>query len=362
MALCLFASCSSSSSDPLPCALRPNTSIADATEASRCSRRRPTRRRAAFAWLGGLVFASFMLSWESISKQLRYSCGQTSAAVLQQSRPAAVAFSWTTATLRWKRIDYHGGRKPGPKAKRTLIRYLRFKCVEPGYTRHIISLMKERHYFLTSWEYILGMKTLTKVGLWQDALSIFKEMRLKNMEMTPTTYSAAIVAWNSGKKWQKALETLDEMFSHGMVPIRIGAEAALVSCEKGAKWQKAICLLDALWEQSTTPNQDTYLPVIRACENAGEIEKGDFFFWRMREHTKLMKVEEESGVETIGAGPPQAEPAPWRIPGAIAATAYDPPKLPARRRWKKKKEEELPDLEVWRGPPSVVGDEDEEYE
>lgn len=171
------------------------------------------------------------------------------------------------------------------------------------------------------------MKKLCQVGHWQQALVLWSEMRQHGIDETPTTFSAAIVALNTGGKWRQAVQALDEMMLQNMAPIRIGAEHALMACEKGAYWQKAIHLLDLLWEHGVTPNEDTYLPTIRACENAGMMEAADKLFWQMREQTKLQKVEESMGMRGTTRQPPKAPDTPWRIPGTIALNAFDPPKL-----------------------------------
>ncbi|CAE8643855.1 unnamed protein product, partial [Polarella glacialis] len=208
----------------------------------------------------------------------------------------------------------------------------------------------------TSWEYVLGMKKMTQVGRWDEALALWGEMHKKGLEETPTTYSAAIIAFNVAGKWKQAVETLDLMMLHGMAPIRIGAEHALMACEKGKKWEKALYLIDELWEHGTTPDEDTYMPAIRACENAGMMEIGDKLFWQMREQTKLARVEEEMGMKDTWGGrpngrePPKAAPAPWRLPGAVALDAYDPPQLrsamstPRKRPWKRREGPREPKL------------------
>uniref|UniRef100_A0A7S2DLH3 Pentacotripeptide-repeat region of PRORP domain-containing protein n=1 Tax=Alexandrium andersonii TaxID=327968 RepID=A0A7S2DLH3_9DINO len=117
---------------------------------------------------------------------------------------------------------------------------------------------------------------------------------------------------------------------YDMAPIRIGCEHALLACEKGRLWTKALHLLDKMYDHGMSPNEDSFMPAIRACENAGEFAVGDKLFWQMRERTKLERVAAEvggSGLEQVGREPPKAKPAPWRLPGAIALDAYDPPKL-----------------------------------
>jgi len=121
-------------------------------------------------------------------------------------------------------------------------------------------------------------------------------------------------------------------------PIRIGCEHALMAYEAGAKWEQSLHLLEEMYAHGIDPNEDTFMPIVRACENAGHFEEADKLFWQMREKTKLMKVEEEMVLTAPNKKkPPQAELTPWRIPGAVALYAYDPPNLlkpPKKKRTK----------------------------
>merc|ERR1711972_498311 len=102
-----------------------------------------------------------------------------------------------------------------------------------------------------------------------------------------------------------------------MCPLRIGCEHALMAYEKLADKDKALALLDRMWEYGITPDEMSYMPAIRACENAGDFERGNKLFKQMRHHTKLMAVDEEVGLDPnkVQNKPPPAEDAPWRIPG-----------------------------------------------
>jgi len=204
-----------------------------------------------------------------------------------------------------------------------------------------IGLMRKLGYFKSSWEYTLGMKKLSHLGLHEEAMVLWHELRMKGLDQTPATYSAAIVALNSGKKWQEAVSVFDEMQTWNMAPIRVGCEHMLMACEKGKLWEKALHVLDEMWEYGMRPNEDSYLPAINACENAQRKDLGDTLFREMREATKLERVEQETGYRRSNREPPKAEPTPWRLPGAIALDAYDPPNLlePPKPRSSQKKAE-----------------------
>lgn len=217
-------------------------------------------------------------------------------------------------------------RRPAKKSKQALISYLKDSSTPAGKTLWCLRLFQERGLFTTSWEYILGMKKLTQVGQWAEALNLWRLMKGKGLEETPTTYSQAIVTLNTGGHWRRALGVFDEMQKFGMSPIRIGAEHALMACETGAQWEKSIHLLEILWAMGELPSEDSYMPVIRACENAGNTKVADKLFWQMRE-TKLVQVAEETGMSGVAdKEPPKAALTPWRIPGAVAPDAYIPPK------------------------------------
>ncbi|CAE7251214.1 unnamed protein product [Symbiodinium natans] len=260
------------------------------------------------------------------------------------------AFAWPNRPMN------RSNTRKGVKSKQALIANLQDPDCPASKARWSIKLMKKRGLFVTSWEYVCAMKKMTQVKCSQEALSLWRRMKVRGLEETPATYTAAIVAYNTMGWWQKAVETLDEMQEYNMAPLRIGAEHALMACEQGAKWEKALYLLDQLWEYSIVPNEDNYMPAIRACENAGKFEVGDDLFWKMRQHTKLMNVAEEVGVNPERE-PPKAKPALWRIPGSVDPKAYDPPNLTAtfarRAMISKRKKREAPQLPP--GRPKVWG-------
>eukprot|EP00930_Biecheleria_cincta_P011876 TRINITY_DN11502_c0_g1_i1.p1 TRINITY_DN11502_c0_g1~~TRINITY_DN11502_c0_g1_i1.p1 ORF type:complete len:341 (-),score=46.17 TRINITY_DN11502_c0_g1_i1:76-1098(-) len=261
-------------------------------------------------------------------------------------RPAAASKETLFAPPKWKTSDPSGitrvkdlkkgvrkfkragsHRRKAKKSKQALISYLQDDSTPAGKTLWALRIFQVRGLFTTSWEYILGMKKLTQVGQWEDALILWGLMQKKGLEETPTTYSAAIVALSTGGQWQRALAVYDEMEEHNMAPIRVGAEHALLACEKGALWEKSIHLLEQLWAAGEMPSESSYMPVIRACENAGRVQVADKLFWQMRDQTKLVQVAEETGMGVVAdREPPKAALAPWRIPGAVAPDAYIPPK------------------------------------
>mmetsp|Transcript_61739 Transcript_61739/g.127995 ORF Transcript_61739/g.127995 Transcript_61739/m.127995 type:complete len:298 (+) Transcript_61739:1-894(+) len=264
-----------------------------------------------------------------------------------------VAWLGTTLAFAWpNRPMNRSNTRKGVRSKQALIANLEDPSCPASKARWSIRLMLERSYFITSWEYVCAMKKMTEVKCSNEALELWRRMRAKGLEETPATYTAAIVAYNTMGKWWKAVETLDEMMEHNMAPLRIGAEHALMACEQGAKWEKALNLLDQLWEYSIVPNEDNYMPAIRACENAGMFEEGDSLFWKMRQHTKLMNVAEEVGVNPARE-PPKAKPALWRIPGSVDPQAYDPPNLTASFERKARRKRKMPQLPP--GRPKVWG-------
>mmetsp|Transcript_68570 Transcript_68570/g.135583 ORF Transcript_68570/g.135583 Transcript_68570/m.135583 type:complete len:374 (+) Transcript_68570:3-1124(+) len=236
-----------------------------------------------------------------------------------KQRGSATAFAWPTRPMK-------KGRGPTKRSKKNLLDMLRDDDTLISKTHWVIGLMHKYKFWRTYWEYNIGLKKLVRVGAWFSALELWEHMQAKKVEADGATYSFAICACMAGGKWASALELFDEMELYNKRPRRLGAEQGLMACDKGGKWQRALAILDGMWERSQTPNEDTYMPAIRACENAGEHAIGDKLFWEMRRNTKLMKAEEQVQMPLPGREPPKAEPAPWRLPGAIAADAYDPPK------------------------------------
>lgn len=242
-----------------------------------------------------------------------------------------LTFAWPTKPMKLRR----GATK---RSKQQLISVLRDYTTHPGKTQWAIKLMRKFKFFTSSWEYVLGIKKLTQVGLTREALSLWSEMNAKGIDPTPATYTAAIVALQSSGQWRKAVELVDDMEVRNMCPLRIGCEHALMAYERGAMWQQALHLMDRMWDYGIGPDENTFMPVIRACENGGQMELGDKLFWQMRERTKLLKIEEDVPKNPLDKYAPKAEPAPWRLPGAVAPDAYDPPRL-AKERMKREAEE-----------------------
>lgn len=243
------------------------------------------------------------------------------------------AFAWPTRPVR---------RTQGPtkKSKQNLVNLLKDKYTWPGKTLWAIQNMKKFEFFTSSWEYVLGIKKLTQVGLLDDAVRLWKRMNERGIEPTPASYSAAIVVFNSRGEWERAIQLLDEMEMQNMAPLPIGCEHALMALERGSLWKKSLALMDRMYEFGYDVDEKLAMPVIRACENAGEFELGDKLFWQFRESAKMIKAEEELDERPVSdKKPPLAPPAPWRLPNAVALDAYDPPD------WGKKKarQAQLPD-------------------
>mmetsp|Transcript_88270 Transcript_88270/g.273508 ORF Transcript_88270/g.273508 Transcript_88270/m.273508 type:complete len:304 (-) Transcript_88270:83-994(-) len=289
----------------------------------------PTRRRlaalvgAAAAWLAGAGLRDVAGSSGAVPR-----AGVPDA--VASGAHVGMAFAWPTRPMKTRQ-------GPTKRSKQALIGYLKDPSTYEGKTKWAIKLMRKFKFFTTSWEYVLAMKKLTQVGAWDDALVLWDEMLGRGIEPNSAAYSAAIVALNTGREWEKAIGILDDMELRDMAPIRIGCEHALMACERGRLWKKALHLLDLMWEHGMAPNEESYMPAIRTCENAGQFAVGDTLFRQMRERTKLERVEQEVGFRQVTREPPQAPPAPWRLPGAIALDAFDPPKLkPPRERPRKK--------------------------
>jgi len=295
-------------------------------------RRTPTRHglvalgTAAAAWLAGAAGLRGLLHPSGEASGEAAGCSRAGAGA---PRPGA-AFAWPNRPVKKRQ-------GPAKRSKQAMIAILQDKTGFEAKSKWAITLMKRFKWFTTTWEYVLAMKKLTQLGCGEEALELWDEMLARGIEPNPAAYTAAIVALDSGKQWQKAIALVDEMELHNQFPIRIGCEHALMACERGRLWQKAMHILDQMWEYGMSPNEDSFMPAIRTCENAGQFELGNKLFRQMRERTKLERVEDEMGFRRVSREPPKAPPAPWRLPGAVALDAFDPPKLAAPKQRPKKK-------------------------
>lgn len=250
---------------------------------------------------------------------------------LQGEEAAATAFSWPQMPMRdprWRQFR-RNHKITNKKSKDNLLLMMRDRSTQYGKSKWCIQLMHKFKFFTTAWEYTQAMKKMNREGAWDEALKLWGEMRARNLEATENSYSQAIVACTKGKKFNKALTLFDDMEKENLFPNRYACEHALASCEQGKKWEKALHILDQMWEYGRAPNEESFMPAIRTLENAQLFERADKMFALMRQTTKLTKVQDELGTPAFQREPPKAEPTPWRIPGAVALDAFDPPKRPS---------------------------------
>ena len=85
---------------------------------------------------------------------------------------------------------------------------------------------------------------------WQQALSLFEQMRQENVTPSVISFSAAILACEQGGKWERALSLLKQLCEAGMMPDVISFSAAISAYEKGGQWERASSLLKQLCDKA----------------------------------------------------------------------------------------------------------------
>merc|ERR1719188_228244 len=119
----------------------------------------------------------------------------------------------------------------------------------------------------------------------------------------------------------------------GMAPNRKGYEHALLMYGNNRMWRETLATLDSMWDNACNPDQQSYQLACSSCEDSAAFERADVLRQQMHSIMRVVERDEEmrekmmvAPFEREGAEAPKAEPAPWRLPGTEAITAYDPHK------------------------------------
>ena len=121
--------------------------------------------------------------------------------------------------------------------------------------------------------YASAIKACEKVGQWERALLLLKDMVDRKIEPDVITFTSAIAACASGGEWKRAVALLETMRACGVEPNAISYNAAISACEKGGKWSRAISLLDEMRARAIEPDVISLNAAISACEKGGQTER-----------------------------------------------------------------------------------------
>ena len=121
--------------------------------------------------------------------------------------------------------------------------------------------------------YASAIKACERVGQWQRALLLLKDMVAQQIEPDVITFTSAIAACASGGEWKRAVALLETMRACGVEPNAISYNAAISACEKGGKWSRAISLLDEMQTRGVQPDVISFSAAISACEKGGQWER-----------------------------------------------------------------------------------------
>jgi pentatricopeptide repeat protein len=120
-------------------------------------------------------------------------------------------------------------------------------------------------------------------GLWQEALSLLREMAQRNVTPNLRSYCATMNACSKGGQWQLAVELLQEMAEQGLTPDVTCYTAAIDACSGGGQWQKAIELLRKMLQQSIRADVKCYTAAIDACSDSGQRQQAVELLHEMQE-------------------------------------------------------------------------------
>lgn len=80
---------------------------------------------------------------------------------------------------------------------------------------------------------------------WQDALSLWQEMKSERLEPQPRVFAPLLLA-SCASSWQDALQMLEEVKQRGHVPSNEALSGVVIRCAAARQWQEALQLLRQL--------------------------------------------------------------------------------------------------------------------
>lgn len=138
--------------------------------------------------------------------------------------------------------------------------------------------LREKHLIEDSDTYRLVLNTLTKRSAWNDALSIWDEMRWIGTELEEPDFVLAMKAFSRGSQWQATLAVFAELLGQEEMHLTTGRHredlrpdcraytTAIDACRRVAAWTQAVQVLEDMEEMMVTPDVVAYNAVMAACE------------------------------------------------------------------------------------------------
>ena len=112
------------------------------------------------------------------------------------------------------------------------------------------------------------MAALSKKRLWQIALELIPQFRIRSVEADVIAYNIGISSCERSKAWSKAIELLDTMPQEGLVPDEVTLNSVMSACSRS--WACAVEVFRESILKSTAASTYSFNSCIGACERGGQ--------------------------------------------------------------------------------------------
>ncbi|CAJ1337636.1 unnamed protein product, partial [Effrenium voratum] len=108
-----------------------------------------------------------------------------------------------------------------------------------------------------------------KVCSWQEALSIFSELRQEGA-LSAALFTALSSAQRRAARWEGAVQLLEQMPKDAIRPDVVNFNATISACSAASQWPAAIALLQSMQMQQVSGDLISYNATMSACDHAAE--------------------------------------------------------------------------------------------
>jgi len=153
------------------------------------------------------------------------------------------------------------------------------------------------------------LQLVTAVGEGEQAhKKVAKRMQAQRLEPTVVTYTSLISACGVAGEWERAESLFVRMRSKGLRPTVVTYNALLMALEKGGQWERAIEVLTEMREESNIePDIIGYNTCISACKKVGRWDRALALVHQLRAHGLRANVVTYSALISALAEGEQAE-------------------------------------------------------
>jgi len=148
-------------------------------------------------------------------------------------------------------------------------------CTSNGALKEGAALLQKmvRYNMADSFSYKSMLSGYNKAGEWQDALLLWKHMKLQGVQVDESNYNSLIMTCGRAGRCDEALWLLTTMADTGFSPSVFSYGGLAEACARSGAYVTGLRLLDLLANSKMEPTPHIYQSVYRACVNAGRTEE-----------------------------------------------------------------------------------------